>query len=68
MAWEDRTPFDAIALQFGLAEPDVIALMRRELKLASFKLWRQRVTGRNTKHAALRSSEVNRHRAVHTRP
>ena len=68
MAWEDRTPFDAIALQFGLAEPAVITLMRRELKLASFKLWRQRVTGRNTKHAALRSSEVNRHRAVHTRP
>ncbi len=68
MAWEDRTPFDAIALQFGLAEPAVIALMRRELKLASFKLWRKRVTGRNTKHAALRSAEVNRHRAVHTRP
>ncbi len=68
MAWEDRTPFDAIALQFSVAEGEVIALMRRELKAASFRLWRKRVTGRTTKHAALRSSEVNRHRAVHTRP
>lgn len=68
MAWEDRTPFDAIAMQFGLPESAVIALMRRELKPASFRLWRKRVTGRSTKHTALRSPEVNRHRAVHTRP
>lgn len=50
MAWEDRTPFDAIAQQFGLSEPQVITLMRRELKPASFKIWRQRVSGRKTKH------------------
>ena len=68
MAWEDRTPFDAIAPQFGLAEGDVIALMRRALKSSSFRLWRKRVTGRSTKHAALRNPEVSRHRAVHTRP
>jgi uncharacterized protein (TIGR03643 family) len=45
----------------------VIALMRRELKLSSFKMWRERVTGRATKHEALRSPEVTRHRASHTR-
>ena len=60
MAWEDRTPFDAINTSFGLSEPEVIAIMRRELKRASFKLWRERVTGRSTKHMALRSKEVIR--------
>ena len=54
MAWEDRTPFEAIAQQFGLSEAEVIKLMRRELKRASFKLWRKRVSGRHTKHLALR--------------
>lgn len=50
MAWEDRTPFDAIEIQFGLTEKDVIELMRRELTLNSWKLWRSRVQGRSTKH------------------
>jgi uncharacterized protein (TIGR03643 family) len=54
MAWEDRTTFEAIFLQFGLQEKDVIALMRREMKRSSFEMWRERVTGRNTKHAKLR--------------
>ena len=67
MAWEDRTAFDAIEAQFGLNESAVIALMRREMKRSSFKMWRERVTGRATKHAALRSPEVDRHRASHTR-
>ena len=67
MAWEDRTSFDAIEQQFGLNEAAVIALMRRELKLSSFKMWRERVTGRTTKHDALRSPEVTRHRASHSR-
>ena len=67
MAWEDRTSFDAIEQQFGLNEAAVIALMRRELKRSSFKMWRERVTGRATKHDALRSPEVTRHRASHTR-
>ncbi len=52
MAWEDRTPFDAIEAQFGLAEQDVIALMRREMKPSSWRMWRARVQGRSTKHAA----------------
>ena len=60
MAWEDRTPFDAIEQNFGLSEPQVIALMRKELKRGSFNLWRQRVTGRATKHVALRSKLVPR--------
>ncbi len=67
MAWEDRTPFESIEVQFGLNESAVIALMRRQLKRPSFKVWRERVTGRATKHAALRSPEVTRHRARNTR-
>lgn len=50
MAWEDRTPFDAIEAQFGLAESEVIQLMRQTMKLSSFKMWRARVQGRKTKH------------------
>ena len=53
MAWEDRTPFDAILLQFGINEGDVIKLMRNNLKSSSFKLWRKRVQGRKTKHKKL---------------
>ena len=60
MAWEDRTPFEAIEAQFALAEADVIELMRRALKRSSFKLWRERVSGRSTKHLKLRSPEVSR--------
>lgn len=60
MAWEDRTPFEAIEIQFGIDESAVIALMRRHLKRSSFELWRKRVTGRQTKHKALRSADVTR--------
>jgi uncharacterized protein (TIGR03643 family) len=67
MAWEDRTTFDAIEATFGLNESQVIALMRRSMKRSSFKMWRERVTGRVTKHAALRSDEVTRHKASHRR-
>ncbi len=61
MAWEDRTPFEAIELQFGLNQDGVIRLMRSQLKLSSFKLWRARTHGQATKHIKLRSAEVNRH-------
>ena len=60
MAWEDRTSFEAIERLYGLNESRVIELMRRELKSSSFRMWRKRVTGRVTKHAALRLPEVNR--------
>ena len=60
MAWEDRTPFDAILVQFGLNEKNVIDLMRKELKINSFKLWRERVQGRKTKHGKIRSNNVDR--------
>ena len=61
MAWEDRTPFEAIHLQFGLTEADVIALMRKELKRSSFNLWRKRVhSGVSQKHALKRNSDINR--------
>ena len=61
MAWEDRTPFEAIEMQFGLKEKDVIALMRFELKASSFRMWRRRVSGRRTKHQA--TSKADRFRA-----
>ena len=60
MAWEDRTPFDAIKLQFGLKEQDVIELMRKNISRNSFKLWRKRVKGRKTKHQKKRSNEGSR--------
>ena len=60
MAWEDRTPFDAIKLQFGINEEGVIRLMRREMKSSSFKIWRARVQGRKTKHLKQRRVEVDR--------
>ena len=50
MAWEDRTPFEAIEFQFGIKENDVRKIMRTQLKESSFKLWRKRVKGRKTKH------------------
>ena len=50
MAWEDRTPFEAIEYQFGLKENDVRQIMRTSLKESSFKMWRKRVKGRKTKH------------------
>jgi len=60
MAWEDRTPFDAIQAQFDLKEQEVIDLMRREMKPTSFKMWRKRVQGRQTKHLKARNREVDR--------
>ncbi|MHA7128271.1 TIGR03643 family protein [Algoriphagus namhaensis] len=60
MAWEDRTPFDAIEAQFGVPEKEVIKLMRRNMKESSFKMWRKRVQGRNTKHEKKSVDEVNR--------
>lgn len=60
MAWEDRTPFEAIRAQFGLPEAEVIALMRRHMKASSFRKWRARVSGRKTKHEGLRGQEVSR--------
>ena len=62
MAWEDRTPFEAIEKQFGLSEAETIALMRRELKPQSWRNWRSRVKGRKTKHLQLRDEDVDRFR------
>ena len=67
MAWEDRTSFEAIEAQFGLNESAVIDLMRRQMKPSSFRMWRKRMAGRVTKHAALRGATHLRHRASHTR-
>ena len=61
MAWEDRTPFEAIIYQFGLTEAQTIALMRQQLKRSSFNLWRKRVnSGISQKHATLRNREISR--------
>ena len=61
MAWEDRTTFEAIQHQFGLGEPEVIAIMRSALKPCSFRMWRKRVSGRRTKHGI--TSQSSRFRA-----
>ncbi|MGB3151981.1 MAG: TIGR03643 family protein [Maribacter sp.] len=60
MAWEDRTPFDAITFQFGVSEQETIDIMRKEMKPSSFRMWRKRVQGRSTKHAKLRPLDVDR--------
>ena len=67
MAWEDRTTFEAIELQFGLKEKEVIQLMRKEMKASSFRVWRKRTNGRSTKHEALRSDEVDRFKCTRQR-
>lgn len=63
MAWEDRTPFEAIAFQYGLSEKQVITLMRREMKPSSFRMWRKRVSGRKTKHLSKREFLSGRFRS-----
>jgi len=68
MAWEDRTPFDAIEAQFGLCEDEVIKLMRKQLKRKSFERWRKRVAGRDTKHRKLRSEDVKRFKSPAQNP
>lgn len=60
MAWEDRTPFEAIAASHGISEQQVISLMRRHLKDGSFRSWRKRVSSRSTKHVAKRPAGVAR--------
>lgn len=60
MAWEDRTPFEAIHYQFGLSEDNVKALMKKTLKFSSYTLWRNRVENCHTKHAKKRNADINR--------
>jgi len=68
MAWEDRTPFEAILFQFGICEAQVIKLMRKELKLSSFKLWRKRIhSGISKKHLHKRSEEIKRFKSSRQR-
>ena len=63
MAWEDRTPFEVIEKEFSITHGELITIMRNNLKPSSFRLWRKRVTGRKTKHGAVRSFKVGRHRS-----
>lgn len=62
MGWEDRTTFDAIEFQFAVPEKDVIKLMREEMKLSSWKMWRKRVQGRSTKHLKKRTFTEGRYK------
>ena len=62
MAWEDRTPFEVIEKEFSITHGELISIMRTNLNSSSFKLWRKRVNGRKTKHGAVRSFKVGRHR------
>lgn len=67
MAWEDRTPFEAIRFQFGLSEAELVQLMKCEMTLPNWKKWRARVQGRKTKHSALRDDAVRRFRSSRQR-
>ena len=68
MAWEDRTPFEAITFQFGISEAETIALMRTELKRSSFNLWRKRVnSGISQKHLKKRNPEIERFKCTRQR-
>lgn len=68
MAWEDRTPFEAIEFQFGISESEVIDVMRRELKPSSFRLWRMRVnSGVSQKHLMKRNPEIERFKCTRQR-
>ena len=68
MAWEDRTPFEAIRYQFNILEQDVIRLMRKELKRSSFNLWRKRVnSGVSSKHLKKRSLSITRFKCTRQR-
>lgn len=68
MAWEDRTPFEAIEFQFGITESEVIEVMRRELKPSSFRLWRKRVnSGVSQKHLMKRNPEIERFKCTRQR-
>lgn len=60
MAWEDRTPFEAIENQYQVSESDVIKIMRQNMRDSSFRMWRKRVSGRNTKHLKLRPEGISR--------
>ena len=60
MAWEDRTPFEAITFQFGLKENEVIDFMRKNSLPSSFRMWRKRMTSRKTKHLSLRNASVSK--------
>ena len=68
MAWEDRTPFEAIEFQFKISESEVIELMRTELKPSSFRLWRKRVnSGISQKHLKKRNPEIDRFKCTRQR-
>ena len=67
MAWEDRTPFDAIKAQFGMPEADVIKLMRQQMRPSNWRKWRARVQGRKTKHLKARQEDVSRFRSASQR-
>lgn len=69
MAWEDRTPFEAIQFQFGISEAETIKIMRANLKRTSFNLWRKRVnSGVSQKHLAKRLTEINRFKCSRQKP
>jgi len=67
MAWEDRTPFEAISYQFNITEKEIIEIMRREMKPSSFRMWRKRVQGRATKHRLKRNFRTGRYRCSRQR-
>ncbi|MFN7113212.1 MAG: TIGR03643 family protein [Alphaproteobacteria bacterium] len=66
MAWADEVSFDDIWRKYGLAEKEVINLMKKSLKPSSYRLWRERVKGRKSKHEAKLRSEVHHNKSLQT--
>lgn len=60
MAWEDRTPFEAIDNLYGLNYSQLVIFMRDHISKGSFKVWRKRHAGRTTKHLKLRNPAIMR--------
>ena len=60
MAWEDMTPFEAIKMQFGIDESQLMRLMQSWLKPSSYRLWRERVKTRSSKQLIKRHHKVTR--------
>mgnify|MGYP001385723880 FL=1 len=55
LAWSDKISFEKIKRIHGVTEPEVIKIMRKNLRPKSFKIWRERVNGRTRKHEKKRS-------------
>lgn len=68
MAWEDRTSFDAIRLQYGLSPNEVVKFMRTQLEANAYRRWRRRAQEQgHLKHEKLRGFKAGRFKCASQR-